>query len=98
MISGREVGKIGTVKKVLRKSNRLLVEGVNLVRRYNESLWTLILLCNRLRSTLLVVKNLRVEFSPLSLLFIIVMCYWLTHRKGKVLTILLFFASNISLH
>ena len=36
VISGRDKGKSGDVLKVLRKDNRLLVQGVNLVKRHQR--------------------------------------------------------------
>ena len=33
VLSGRSAGKQGKVKKVLRRKNRIIVEGLNLVRR-----------------------------------------------------------------
>lgn len=33
ILSGRSAGKSGKVKKVLRRKNRVIVEGLNLVRR-----------------------------------------------------------------
>lgn len=36
VISGRDKGKSGAVLKVLRKANRLLVQGVNLVKRHQR--------------------------------------------------------------
>jgi len=37
VISGKEAGKIGTIKKVIRKSNQVLIEGVNLVKKHVAS-------------------------------------------------------------
>ena len=36
VIAGSNKGKEGTVKKVLREENRLIVEGVNLVKRHQK--------------------------------------------------------------
>lgn len=33
VIAGKDQGKVGKVKKILRKSDRVLVEGVNIVKR-----------------------------------------------------------------
>jgi large subunit ribosomal protein L24 len=37
VLNGKEKGKQGTVKKVLRKTNRVIVEGVNLVKKHVKS-------------------------------------------------------------
>ena len=37
VIAGSNKGKEGTVKKVLREENRLIVEGVNIVKRHQKS-------------------------------------------------------------
>jgi large subunit ribosomal protein L24 len=36
VISGKDKGKAGSVLKMLRKDNRLLVQGVNLVKRHQK--------------------------------------------------------------
>src|SRR3989338_873220 len=36
VISGRDKGKSGAVLKMLRKDNRLLVQGVNLIKRHQK--------------------------------------------------------------
>lgn len=40
VISGKDKGKAGSVLKMLRKDNRLLVQGVNLVKRHQKQTMT----------------------------------------------------------
>ncbi|WP_027121270.1 50S ribosomal protein L24 [Mycoplasma leonicaptivi] len=36
VISGKEKGKIGTIEKVLHSKNRVVVKGVNIVKKHNK--------------------------------------------------------------